>query len=255
VSDLKELIETNQIQKVKLEEVVPYINNPKQHPEGQIKKIASSIKNFKFRQPILIDEKGEIITGHGRYWAAQQLGLEEVPAIVVDDLTEEEIKAYRIADNKVAESEWDEELLKVELEGLEGFSGFDDDELAELYDEDLEGESKYSRKVDTPQYEITGKQPELEELFNDKKYLQLLDEIEASEVTEEQKEFLKRAATRHITFNYGDIAEYYAHTSPEMQELMEKSALVVIDIDNAMRDGYVQIREAVTDILEEEDEL
>jgi len=256
VVDINELVQANEIKRVKIEDVVPYINNPKQHPEKQIKNIASSIKNFKFRQPILIDEEGEIITGHGRYWAAQQLGLEEVPAIIVDDMTEEDKKGYRIADNKVAESEWDEELLKVELDGLEAFSGFEDDELAALYDEDLtEPESRYTRKVDAPQYEITGEQPELKELYSEEKYLKLLDEIEASEVTEEQKEFLKKAATRHLVFNYGDIAEYYAHASPEMQELMEKSALVVIDIDNAIRDGYVQIREAIAEILDQEDEL
>ena len=99
--------------------MVPYSQNPKEHPSEQIDKIASSIKKFGFKVPMLITEDHEIIAGHGRLQACRKLGLEEVPAIVVDDLTEAEIKAFRIADNRTTESEWDDELLSVELEELD----------------------------------------------------------------------------------------------------------------------------------------
>lgn len=124
---------------IELEKLIPYVNNPKEHPEEQVKKIASSIKNFGFRVPILIDAKNEIIAGHGRYLAAKLLGLGKVPVIRITDLTEAQKKAFRIADNKVAESGWDLDTLTAELEQLKEMdfdlqlTGFDEDELDELF--------------------------------------------------------------------------------------------------------------------------
>jgi DNA modification methylase len=137
------------IDKVKIidiDKIYPYINNPKEHPEEQINKIASSIKNFGFTVPIIIDEDFEIIAGHGRYKAAKKLELDKIPCIVREDLNAAQIKAFRIADNKVAMSEWDEELLSLELEDLDmqdydlELTGFDNEEIEELFDSELEGE-------------------------------------------------------------------------------------------------------------------
>lgn len=110
----------------KIDDLIPYVNNPRNN-KNAIDKVASSIKNFGFKVPIVIDSKNEIITGHTRLLASQKLKLKEVPCIIADDLTDTQIKAFRIADNKVAEySEWDENLLNIELEGLEDiFTGFD----------------------------------------------------------------------------------------------------------------------------------
>ena len=132
------------------DELIPYGNNVKAHPDDQVKKIASSIKNYGWDQPIVVDGSNEIIKGHGRLQAAQLLGLEQVPVIVREDLTEAEARASRIADNKTAESEWlDEELesevsLLVEEDTIDLDNlGFDDDELdsliaePELGDEDI----------------------------------------------------------------------------------------------------------------------
>jgi len=99
-----------------IDELIPYSNNPKEHPDEQVQKIASSIKNYGWDQPIVVDGGGEIIKGHGRRQAAQVLELDEVPVIVRDDLTDAEAKAARIADNKTAESEWVDDLLTIELE-------------------------------------------------------------------------------------------------------------------------------------------
>lgn len=127
------------IEYINIEKLIPYINNPRIN-DGAVDKVASSIKNFGFKNPIIIDKDNEIIAGHTRLKAAKKLGLEEVPTIKVDDLTEQQIKAFRIADNKTSEfAEWDLELLEIELEGLEDeFTGFDLDELDKLFDNDNE---------------------------------------------------------------------------------------------------------------------
>lgn len=119
-----------------INELIPYINNPRIN-DGAVDKVASSIKNFGFKNPIIIDKNNEIIAGHTRLKAARKLGLEEVPTIKVDDLTDNQIKAFRIADNKTSEfAEWDFGLLEIELEGLDNeFTGFDIDAI----DEDIEG--------------------------------------------------------------------------------------------------------------------
>ena len=122
-------------------ELIPYTNNPKEHPDEQVKKIASSIKNYGWDQPIVVDGDGEIIKGHGRLQAAELLGLDEVPVIRRENLTDAEAKAARIADNKTAESPWSDDLLGAELEFLESSPididtlGFDDDELDDLLDD------------------------------------------------------------------------------------------------------------------------
>ncbi len=126
------------IANLKINEIKPYENNPR-NSELSLPKVKDSIKNFGFNQPILIDKDNIIITGHTRYKAAQELGLESVPCITVTDLNQQQIKAYRIADNKVGQdSSWDVSLLKQELQKLrlENFpvtqTGYSDVELENL---------------------------------------------------------------------------------------------------------------------------
>lgn len=112
----------------KLEEIRPYEKNPRKNEEA-VEYVANSIKEFGFKVPIIIDKDGVIVAGHTRYKASIRLGLEEVPTITADDLTEEQIKAFRLADNKVSEkAKWDKGLLKDELDSLYGIidmSNFD----------------------------------------------------------------------------------------------------------------------------------
>jgi|SaaInlV_120m_DNA_3_1039746.scaffolds.fasta_scaffold00643_4 DNA modification methylase len=97
----------------------PFETNPKQHPAGQIKQLVKSIRSHGFINPIIIDEDSTIVAGHGRYLAAKELGLDTLPCVQLDHLTPEQVRAYRIADNKIAEgSPWDEELLRIELDVL-----------------------------------------------------------------------------------------------------------------------------------------
>ena len=113
-----------QIIQKKLADIVPYANNTKKHDETQIKNVAESIKKYGWVQPIVIDNDGTIVIGHCRALAAERLGIEEVPCVVVSDLTEDEINALRIVDNKTNESPWDFDLLSAELPEID-LSDFD----------------------------------------------------------------------------------------------------------------------------------
>lgn len=138
----------------KVENLIPYVNNPRNNDEA-VDAVASSIKNFGFRSPIVIDGQGEIINGHTRLKAAKKLGLKEVPVLVADDLTPEQVKAFRLADNRVGEiATWNDDLLSIELEELDnlGFDmsdfGFDEIEndigLDEIFFDDEEQKIKDS---------------------------------------------------------------------------------------------------------------
>ena len=122
------------IEYMDIEKLIPYINNPRIN-DNAVDIVAASIKEFGFKNPILIDRENVIIAGHTRLKAAKKLGLKEVPVIRVEDLTDKQIKAFRIADNKTAEfAEWDMELLELELEELEDmFTGFSEEEKEVIF--------------------------------------------------------------------------------------------------------------------------
>lgn len=124
-------------------------------------------------------------------------------------------------------------------------------ELVDLFNIQEEVDDKYTAKVNIPQYLPTNDKPSISELFNDIKYKQLLSNIAKADIPEEEKEFLRLAATRHIVFNYARIADYYAHSNKEVQELMEESALVIIDINDAIANGYVKLSKNIEKIMRE----
>lgn len=106
--------------KVSTESLIPYVNNAKTHPEEQVSMIAASIKEFGFNAPILIDDQNMVIAGHGRLLAAKKLGMDEVPAVMLDHLSEAQKKAYILADNRLGEiGGWDMDLVSLELESLQ----------------------------------------------------------------------------------------------------------------------------------------
>lgn len=115
-------------------------------------------------------------------------------------------------------------------------------------------DTKYSRAIKVPQYEPSNEKPNIAELCNTTKYGKLMYDINNSNVTDDEKKFLKFAASRHIVFNYSKIADYYAHSSKEMQELMEQSALVILDIDDAMANGFVTLSKKMEQLVAEEKE-
>lgn len=129
-----------QIKTLYLREIIPYENNPRKNDDA-VKAVAESIRQFGFKVPIVIDKNYVIVAGHTRYKAAKKLKMKDVPCIVADDLTDEQIKAFRLADNKVSEkAEWDFELLTDELDGIFDIDmtdfGFDDEEETE--DEEID---------------------------------------------------------------------------------------------------------------------
>jgi hypothetical protein len=133
-----------EIEYVATDDLIPYVNNSRTHSESQIKQIAASIREFGFTNPILIDEGGSVIAGHGRLVAAELLKLNQVPTITLKGLTEAQRKAYVIADNKLAlNSGWDDELLKTEIETLKNLD-FDVSILGWDILPEFEGDLDYS---------------------------------------------------------------------------------------------------------------
>lgn len=131
---------TSEMQLISVAQLIPYQNNARTHSKEQINKLRSSIREFGFVNPVIIDREYNIIAGHGRIAAAREEGITEVPCVFVDHLTEAQKKAYILADNRMAlDAGWDENMLRVELEALEemgydlGLTGFDDKELAALF--------------------------------------------------------------------------------------------------------------------------
>lgn len=136
---------TTELNLVSIDKLIPYVNNARTHSPEQINKLRASLREFGFINPVIIDKAFNIIAGHGRVLAARAEGIQEIPCVLVDYLTEAQKKAYILADNRMAmDAGWDEELLKVELESLEGeafdlsLTGFDEKELADLFKEDSE---------------------------------------------------------------------------------------------------------------------
>jgi hypothetical protein len=250
-------MKTNQLKITyqKTGDLVPYARNSRTHSEEQVGQIAASIREFGFTNPVLVDEGNTIIAGHGRIMAAQKLGLGEVPTITLAGLTESQRKAYIIADNRLAlNAGWDDEMLRLEIADLKeadfdlDLLGFEDDEIAALEipsDGTSEAENPYTAKVEAPIYEITGAKPQLAELYDKEKYLQLTKKIDQSSVPNDIKDFLILAASRHIIFDYQHIAEFYAHADKQTQLLMEDLALIIIDFKKAIEMGYVKLTERV----------
>lgn len=120
----------------KIDELVPYENNPRNN-DGAVDAVANSIKEFGFKVPVVIDAENNVVAGHTRIKACKKLGIEEVPCIVADDLDEEQVKAFRLADNKVGElATWDLDKLNIELDGLKDI-GFDMSDYGFLETEDV----------------------------------------------------------------------------------------------------------------------
>lgn len=260
---------------VRVDDLIPYARNSRTHSPEQISQIAASLKEFGFIAPVVIDKENGIIAGHGRILAAQKLGLTEVPAVRAEHLSDAQRRAYVIVDNRLAEtSSWDKEMLTLELGEIAslapeidlGSVGFSEPELHSMEltlgalaeeagapgtaeKEELE---LYTKKVKAPIYTPTGEKPPLAALWDKSKTEKLLEAIEASTVPEEEKVFLREAAQRHTVFNYEAIAEYYCHADKETQELMESSALVIIDFQKAIEHGFVTLSQELAEAYADE---
>ena len=136
---------TTEMQLISTEKLIPYVNNARTHSAEQINKLRSSLREFGFINPVIIDRDFNVIAGHGRIEAAKAEGISEVPCVFADYLTPAQKKAYILADNRMAmDAGWDEELLRIEIEALQaesfdiGLTGFDESEISDLFETDSE---------------------------------------------------------------------------------------------------------------------
>lgn len=237
------------------------------HDEKNKRLIRKSLEDCGAGRSILFDKDNCIIAGNGVYEAAQKLGLPvriiesdgtELIAIKRTDLATEDAKrkALALADNHTS----DTSVFDVEAV-LEDFTAEELDlwefSIGDIGELNTEDESKndndpYTKKVSSPIYTPTGDKPKTGELFDVQKYNELVAEIKRAPIDDTEKEFLLFAATRHIVFDYSKIAEYYAHSSKETQELMENSALVIIDFDKAIELGYVKLKQDIAEQYKED---
>ena len=235
--------------------------NYRKHDKKNKSLIKKSLEKFGAGRSIVVDAEGEIIGGNGVYEQAQKLGLKtkivetdgsELVVVKRTDLKtdDEKRKALAVMDNSTSDtSEFDLELLTTDftVDELEDFGI----ELPE--EEEEEDINKYSIKITPPIYSPKKKnKPKLSECIDLEKYKQLKNEIESNKnISEEERTLLLLASTRHICFNYENIAEYYCHCSDDTKSLMEKNALVIVDINKAIEYGFVKYTKEIINIIEE----
>ena len=239
----------------KVEDLIPYVNNARTHSEEQITRIASSIKEFGFTNPILTDGENGIIAGHGRLSAAKKLGMTEVPTVELAGLTKTQKKAYILADNKLAlDAGWDDELLKIELEDLKldnfdlDIIGFPHEEIEGLVsveggDDGLYDE--YSAVEGKVMYEPKETHHLPEELFqrlDNKELQQLIDQEKSPKL----REMFSQRLAWFTDFKYQKIADFYAYqATPEQQKIIERLGLVLLDKDGLIENGFADIQEHI----------
>jgi hypothetical protein len=242
-------IKATSIVMVPINKIIPNEKNNNIHTEEQ-KRYARKIFDYQgFRAPLLISNRtGKLVAGHLRLEIAKEKGVTELPCMFQDFDSEEQEYAHLTADNALAaQSSLDFEQINLDIQELGPF----DIELLGIQDfvvdlnEKEQEDDKYTRKVESPVYQPTGEKPTLPMLYDTEKTDFLLNEIENSALPVDIKLFLKLAAHRHTKFNYKNIAEYYAHANAEEQNLMEKSALVVIDFDKAIELGFVKLTKEI----------
>jgi hypothetical protein len=252
------------VETVPIDSISPDPANARKHGARNLETVIASFRRFGQQIPLVVDKSNVVRVGNARLEAAKQLGWDTIQ-IVRTDLTSSEAIAYAIADNRTAElAEWDDDVLAAQLNGLLAedeellaSAGFTDEELEELLgefgDEALgvgAEDSQYTAKIEAPIYEPKGERPPLSELADKAKTIELCEEIASAEIPEEIKAFLTTAAQRHTVFNFRNIAEYYCHASPEVQHLMERSGLIIIDFQKAIQNGFVHLSERLGQIAD-----
>lgn len=230
--------------KLALEEIKPNPNNPRFIKDKKYDKLLNSLREFPEMmdiRPIVVNKDHVVLGGNMRLRACIELGWEKVPVIIAN-LSPAQEKEFVIKDN-ASFGEWDyEDLLKNwNVESLDDWGVDLPDFDPEDYDDDHD--SAYTAKVETPTYEPKEEKPDLSELVDVSKMEELCAEIQAADIPEDIREFLILAAHRHNVFTYSKIADYYAQAPREVQHLMERSALVLIDFHQAIEGGFVRMTE------------
>lgn len=245
--------ENIKIIKRKTAELIGAEYNPRQLSVEQFNQLKDSLNRFGFVDPILVnmnkDRENIVIGGHSRLKVATELGYTEVPCVELN-LSLEQEKELNIRLNKNTGS-FDFDMLANHFDTDDLISwGFEDWELdisKEEPEDNNENDNPYTDKIEAPIYEPSEEKPEVNELYNDDKVKELINDISKVNMPDSVREFLFAAATRHRVFDYRKIADYYAHADKEVQELMEDSALVIIDFDKAIENGFVKFSSELWD--------
>ena len=234
------------IQSVPVDQLSVHEENPREITAAAFEKLKTSLKDFpemlQIRPVVYVtDEAGgcTVIGGNMRLRAARALNWETVPAIDATHLTPAQRREFLIKDN-VQAGEWDYDAL------ANGW-GEEAQEWGVVTIEPVEEvKNPYTRRVQSPIYVTTGEQPAAHELYDTTRLKSLLEKIESEKGIDDQtREFLRHAAYRHVRFDFGSIAEFYAHVEAPIQRLMEDSALVVVDFERAIEQGFVRLSEEV----------
>jgi hypothetical protein len=204
-----------------------------------------------------------LIDGHLR---TETLGTEIVPVLVLDVDEQEANKLLVTLDPLASMAEANTEELEALIQDLD----FENDTVTQMVEtvlneaiidatsidgpeaEEREEANPYTAKVAVPPYEISGPKPDLSVLCDIHKCNELIAEIKASDIPEDEKRFLIVAAWRHAVFNFQEIANYYAHSDSAVQEMMENSGLVIVDMDSAIRNGWTRLENSLNDIFADE---
>lgn len=235
-------------------------DNSNKHGQDQIDQLAEIIKYQGWRHAIKVSKRsGFITTGHCRKLSAIRMGEKLVPVVYQEYEDEAQEYADLNADNAIALwAQMDFARINQKIPDLGpdfdinmlGIKDFEIEPADRLTDDD-----KYTKEIKIPIYEPKGIRPKIKELFDLKKMLNLTKEIEDSDLPRDEKEFLKFAAYRHIVFDYGLIAEYYSHADKKTQELMENSALVIIDFEKAIENNFIKMTSDMANLYQENKSL
>ena len=223
--------------------------NPRKITKEAFAKLKERITKRGFHDVLKLDIDDTVLSGNRRQDALNDLKIEKVNVLVPNrKLTDKERDEIALESNK-NDGTWDFDMLanEFELETLQDI-GFSDGELGI----ELSEENPYTKKIEAPIYKPENTKPPIKELYDKERYAKLISEIRNSSLSQEEKDFLEMSATRHVVFNYQKIADFYAHSSKECQNLMENSALVIIDFEKAVELGYVNLSEEISNQYMEE---
>lgn len=222
--------EHEQVEMVPLAELRPYDGNAKRHTNEQVDAVEASIREFGFRAPILAwhneDGDAEIVAGHARAKAAQNLGMGEVPVIFVDDLSDAQRRALTLVDNQTTMmTGWDDSQLDYELDILS-----DDFDMSDFgFDLDQGEDDIYTGKTEGLIYEPADEKPEAFEMYDLSETQSLQRELNKLNIGIELKEMLEAAAYRFAVFDYSKIADYYANSTDQEKKAIELLEMVIVD--------------------------
>lgn len=258
-------------QTVPIDSLTPWPGNPRTH---DLNTLRMSLRTHGQYRPLVVQASTRrIIAGNGTREAAEAEGWSEIDVTLLD-VDDDQAARIVLADNRLSDlAGYDNVALLSLLESLPELDGtgyvdsdLDDlagllersagdpfakplgDPLGRLYDGSITPPPEYSRLAGGGHYEITGENPPVSALLDSTKTTVLLTEISAAELPEDVRGFLVAAASRHLVFNYDKVAEFYAHAGPELQALMEASALVIIDYEDAIHHGFARLTAELADI-------